>query len=245
MFTKHVIKSVAGATAVGATLAMSLVATPAVVTTAPEIRTVACAYPDSIATLADVTLRRVAAPYGTSNLASVTVERTDTGGAATGSVRFTVASGGSVYSAATVTLSGGSASWTMPSRLPSSRTYTVRADYRPTCRFRADSDAAFYTVYRARTNTSVEVRNVSRGVTPVARGFVASPSPLNPPGRVRIVVTRRAVEVHRETVPLQGGAFSASLRRFRPGYFQVEATYLGSTHYKSSKGEDDFRVFRR
>ena len=45
MFKKVLLRSIAGATALGSVLAVSLVATPAVVTSAPEIRNVACSLP--------------------------------------------------------------------------------------------------------------------------------------------------------------------------------------------------------
>lgn len=250
MFKKILLRSVAGATAAGSALAMSLVAAPAVVTSAPEIRNVACdeKYQGSVSTTTQLSLERAVAIYGVSTTATAKVTRDEAGAKSpTGRVKFTLLNpGGGVRNAWVVGLSGGEASITLPQDLPARATYTVRARYMPGCSIFAGSSSApaYYTVNKAGTRTGVNAPNITRGENARVNVEVRSGSPLTPVGQVRIVVLRQAKVLASQTHRLRGGKVSATFRKFPVGYYDVEVRYLGTRNFRASKGADDFRVSR-
>lgn len=250
MFRHIIVKSVATLTAVGGALAMSLAATPAVITSAPEIRTVSChGYPADVSTTTQLSLRRTVGIYGSFNRATALVSADETGsGTPTGSVQFRLFdSDGNRLQSWLVGVDGGLASVVLPSTLPSRETYRITARFVPgNCATFGPSSAApaFYTVNKAPTNTVVFAPNRERDQHPRVAVVVSSRSPLRVGGEVRIVITRRAVVVARRTVDLSDEQAVAWFRVLRPGYYDVEARYLGSRNFVRSRGEDDFRIFR-
>ena len=249
MFKKFVLRSLAGATAVGSALTLSLVSTPSVVTSAPEIRNVACSvkYPGSVSTTTQLSLSRSIAVYGSTNTAKATVSRDDSDKNAGGSVRFTL-SGGGVNKAWTVSLSGGAASVTLPKSLEAGNTYTVNAQYSPpSCSvLKPSSDSAYYTVVKAKTLRSVNAPDVDRGERASVSVVVSSQRPgmFTPRGQVRIVVKRGGNVLATKTVALQDGRVRTSFGKFRPGSYDVVARYFGTSNFNGARGTDDFRVRR-
>lgn len=243
MFKKILLRSVVGATAVGSALGVSLVATPAVVTSAPEIRTVACAtYPGSVSTTTDLSVRPAVAAYGTS--AKATAKVSSGSGTPWGSVRFVLTKpDGKVRW--DVSLSRGVAAVSLPRTLSAGHTYPVTARYMPTecSRFAGSSDGAYYTVKKSPASTRVNAPNVRR--TQSARVNVAvGSSTVAPTGQVRIVVKRRGRVVASKVRTLSGGKASASFGRIRVGSYDVRAVYRGTINFGSSAGSDEFRVRR-
>lgn len=248
MFKKFIYRSVAGATAVGSVLAVSLIATPATVTSAPAIRNVAedcnLQYPSSVATSTDLKLTRIAAQYGTQNVATVLVTRDDAGSRKpVGRVRVSI---GNAWSR-TVRLVDGQASVDLPHTLNAGNTYTVRARYiPPSCSmFAASRDLASYTVFRARVRLAVNAPNVARGVRPRVNVLATSRTGVTVPGSVRVTILRQAVVVGRKWAALDSdGRVRVFFPRKRPGYYNVEVFYPRKANFTRATGEDDFRVFR-
>lgn len=249
MFKKVLLRSVVGATAVGSMLTMSLVSAPSVVTSAPEIRNVACGvkYPGSVSTTTSLKLSRSIAVYGSSNKATATVSRDDSDKTPGGSVRFSL-SGNGVNKSWTVSLSGGDASVSLPRNLEAGNTYTVKARYfPPDCSvLKGSSDSAYYTVVKAKTLRSVNAPDVDRGERARVSVVVSSQRPgmFTPRGQVRIVVKRAGNVLLSKTVTLQDGRVRTSLKKFRPGSYDVVARYFGTTNFSGARGSDDFRVRR-
>jgi hypothetical protein len=253
MFKKILLRSVASTAAIGSALAVSLVATPAVVTTAPEIRTVACEvpYPSSVSTTTQLSLGRSVGAYGVSNMATARVSRDEAGGKTPGGrVRFRLFNpNGAVRNSWTVQLRNGEATVGLPARLGAQSTYTVRANYiPPSCSvFQGSQSApAYYTVNKAGTRTVVNAPNRTRAQKGRVNVAVRTGSPFTPQGKVRVVVKRNGngKVVARQVRKLQGGTTTAVLRKFAPGRFNVRVVYLGTKNFKRSTGNDTFRVTR-
>lgn len=244
MFKKVLLRSIAGATALGSVLAVSLVATPAVVTSAPEIRNVACSlpYPSSVSTNTTVSTTRGVAAYGAATTATATVTRDDAGYNPRGSVRFLLR--GAVDKSWTVKLRNGQASVSLPRTLPAGNTYTVTAKYfPPSCSiFKRSSGSTYYTVFKAGTRTRVNAPNIRRTQRPSANVVVRST--LTPSGKVRVVLVRKGNTVAAQTKRLSGGRASASFRKVRPGKYTMKVKYLGTRNFRASSGADTFRVRR-
>jgi hypothetical protein len=243
MFKKVLLRSFAGATALGSVLALSLVATPAVVTSAPEIRNVACSlkYPTSVSTATSLSMRRIAA-YGASTTATATVTRDDAGTQPKGTVRFLLR--GAVNKSWSVKLRNGQASVALPRTLPASNTYSVTAKYwPPSCSiFKRSSGSASYTVFKADTRTSVNARDIRRTEKPTAKVVVRST--LTPVGKVRVALVRKGNTIATQTKRLSGGRASASFSKVRPGRYKMKVKYLGTGNFRASSGADTFRVRR-
>jgi len=244
MFKKVLLRSVAGATALGSMLAVSLVATPAVVTSAPDIRNVACSlqYPGSVSTNTTVATTRGVAGYGAATTATATVTRDDAGRNPRGTVRFVLR--GAVNKTWTVRVRQGRASVTLPRTLPARNTYRVTAYYfPPSCSiFKRSDGTTYYTVYKAGTRTRVSAPNIRRYQKPTANVVVRST--LTPRGKVRIVLVRKGNQVAAQTKRLRGGRTSATFRKVRPGYYKMKVRYLGAKNFRPSSGADGFRVRR-
>lgn len=248
MFKKIIFRSVAGATAIGSALAISLVASPAVVTSAPEIRNVACEvkYPGSVSTTTQLSLGRSVGSYGVANSATATVS---TGGAKTprGRVRFTLSADGSVIRAWTVSLRGGEATVGLPRRLGARETYAVEAFYLPPdCSVfaRSRSAIAYYSVNPASTRTRVSAADVARGDNPVAVVALRSPSPFAPTGKVRIVLKRNGRVLAKQVRALSGGEATATFRTFRVGQYRVKVRYFSTRNFTGSGGATRFSITR-
>jgi hypothetical protein len=254
MFKKILLRSVASTAAIGSALAVSLVATPAVVTTAPEIRNVACEvkYPGSVSTTTQLSLGRSVGAYGVANMATARVSRDEAGGKTPGGkVRFRLSdSSGKVLRAWAVQLRNGEATVGLPARLGARTTYTVRAIYLPPdCSvFQGSQSApAYYTVNKAGTRAVVvNAPNRTRAQKGRVNVAVRTGSPFTPQGKVRVVVKRNGngKVVARQVRKLQGGKTTAVLRKFAPGKFNVRVVYLGTKNFKSSAGTGSFRVTR-
>jgi hypothetical protein len=252
MFKKILLRSVASTAAIGSALAISLVATPAVVTTAPEIRNVACdnVYAGSVSTTTQLSLGRSVGAYGVSNAATARVSRDGAGKTPGGQVRFRLFNpNGQVRRVWKVRLHNGAATVGLPARLGAQNTYTVRANYiPPNCSiFRASvSDPAYYTVNKAGTRTVVKAPNRTRAQNGRVNVTVRTGSPFTPQGKVRVVVKRsgNGKVVARQVRQLQGGQTTAVLRKFAVGKFNVRVVYLGTKNFKRSVGNDTFRVTR-
>jgi hypothetical protein len=254
LFKKILLRSVASTAAIGSALAVSLVATPAVVTTSPEIRNVACdlKYPSSVSTTTQLSLGRSVGAYGTENWATARVSR-DEANAKTpvGKVRFRLfnRSDGSLIRAWRVQLRGGEATVGLPRRLGAQTTYTVRANYiPPDCSIfqRSASAPAYYTVNKAGTRTVVRAPDRTRGQNGRVNVRLRTGSPFTPQGKVRIVVKRAANNrvVARQVRKLEDGRVSATFRKFAVGRFKVRAVYLGAKNFERSAGNARFRVTR-
>jgi hypothetical protein len=251
MFKKILLRSVASTAAIGSALAVSLVATPAVVTTAPEIRNVACEvkYPGSVSTTTQLSLGRYVGAYGVPNFATARVSR-DEAGAKTpvGKVRFRIFNpNGKVRRAWTVRLRNGEATVGLPRRLGAQNTYTVRANYiPPDCSIfqRSASAPAYYTVNKAGTRTVVRAPDRTRGQNGRVNVALRSAN-FTPQGKVRIVIKRGDRVVARQVRKLNtNGRVSAGFRKFAVGKFNVRAVYLGTPNFKRSAGNATFRVTR-
>lgn len=253
MFKKIMLRSVSGATAVGAALAMTLSTTPAVVTTAPEIRNVACEvkYPGSVATTTQLSLARPLGVYGDANFATARVSR-DEAGAKTpdGPVRFLLTNpDGSLRRIWFVQLQDGEATVRLPRRLDAQTTYRMRASYRPDdCSVfeRSSSAPRYYTVEQAATRTFVGAPNVTRAERPRVRVAVGSESRFTADGRVRIVLKRDGRVLARKDRFLNddGRAFTR-FGKVRPGRYRVVVRYFGNQNFERSRGVSGFRVTRR
>jgi hypothetical protein len=247
MFKKMLFKSVAGATALGSAFAVSLVATPAMVTSAPEIRNVACniAYPQSVATNTQLSLVRTAGQYGLQNSATVRVVRTDSAGRNPVGRAVIRVVGVRNY---TVRLTNGEATVNLP-RLNARQTYTVRARYVPPgCSVFAPSASApsYYTVIRAGVRLNVNAPNVRRNVRPRVNVTATSLTGMTPPGRVRVRLYREAVQVGAKWASLnRNGQTRVFFPRKRPGYYQAKVFYPASQNFSQASGENDARILRR
>ena len=207
-------------------------------------------YPGSVST----TTRSPRAPvaiYGVSTTATARVSRDEAGAEDAGwelrfilknndgSVRKSVDRGRSPAARPPITL---------PRRLPSKRTYTVRARYiPPSCTiFKPSSSQRGRTTPSARPAPApaVNAPNVHRGERAHVHVKVRSGSPLDPHGRVRIVVERNGKAIASQVHRLRSGRANATFRRFHPGHYNVKVRYLGARNFRASHGEDDFRVYR-
>ena len=255
MFKKLLLRSVATSAAVGSVFAASLVATPAVVATAPEIRTVACDYPATAATETVLDLSREGGHYGAINWATATVSATDGGNAVpTGAVRFAVRdqTRGVVTDAATVGLDGnGQAELRLNRYLRANRTYMVTATYIPddTCEFQVSEarTASFYFVFKRNTSTAVDAPSVRRFTRPAVTVSVGNRYfEERLWGKVRVVITKKGSNkaLRATTTRLTDRAATVSFKRLNPGLYTAKVRYLGNVNYAASSGADGFRVRR-
>jgi hypothetical protein len=239
MLKKIFLQSLVGATAVGSALTVSVVATPAAVTSAPAIRNVACTVPyqGSETTTTKVSVRPAVGIYGGPAKAFATV--TSDNGTPTGSVRFTL--GGRHWD---VRLTSGTASVALPRGLRAQTTYTVHGQYRPGCSiFQRSAGTGYYTVQKAPTQTLATAPNVKRGTHPRVRVTVSS-TYRTPVGSVRITVLKRGHVVASKVRSLRSGHAFASFRTLRVGRYSAVAVYLGAHNFDRSSDADVFRVTR-
>lgn len=253
MFTKVLFKSAATTAAVGTALAVSLVATPSAVTTAPELRTVSsvpaeycddASYAGEVATTTTLKLGRAMGRYGMPNKATATV--TDGDLTPTGSVRFVLYNGaGRVVGSTTVGLVDGVATWAMPRNLRARQTAKVSANYLgEDCFAPSQGDLGFYTILPRGTWTQVDAPNRRRVWRPRVDVAVRSYAPYAAQGAVRIRITRNGQVVRGKRVWLRGGERTVFFKRLRPGVYDVRVNYVGHRNFIRSAGSDRFRVFR-
>ncbi len=246
MFGKHLKKSVATATAVGAVLAVAATSTSGVVTASPDFRNVACTngYPNPAVSNTNLALTRPIQQYGQRNRANVTV--TANGQDGTGKVRISVA--GNTW---TVPLQDGEASQALPRRLDAGATYTVRARYIPDCadgEVAGSSDSEPLTVGKADTNiTSRYAPNIQRGERPRVRAVVSST--VSPGGEARVIITNgKARQAKTVSVEKIGGGDSTIKARFasvrKLGQWDVKIKYLGTRNFEPSRAFGGFVVKR-
>jgi hypothetical protein len=244
MFVKHLKKSVAATTAVGAVLAVAATSTSGVVTAAPEIKNVACTnnYPNPSASNTNLTLTRPIQQYGQRNRANVTV--TANGQDGTGKVRISVAG-----NAWTVGLQDGEASVALPRTLDAEETYTVRARYIPDCadgEVAGSNDSEPLVVGKADTNISSRFApNIKRGERPRVNAIVSST--LSPGGSAKVIITngkaRKAQTVRVDKI--DGGEskiFARFSKTFKRGEWTVKIKYLGTGNFEPCREFTGFVV---
>lgn len=246
---QHLKRSVVTAAAVGTVLAVAATTTPAMVTSAPQLRNVACSdvenYPSQVATTTDLTLAQGVAPYGAGVRATVEVDST----VATpeGDVRITVIETGWTR---TVSLnSAGIAGVTLPAGLPAQATYTIRAVFKPACaEFRGSRDTAYLTVQKAGTDLAqLKADDRRRGGRPTVTGVVNSTR--SPGGKVVVTITRGAAsKTESAWVQRIGGGQSTFAVEFGPtwkvGEWTVEAEFQPTRNFRGSAGTTTFRIYR-
>jgi hypothetical protein len=247
MFRKSLLRSVIATTALGTALGASIIISPAVVTTAPEIRTLDnhCSepYPGRVSTSTDLAVRRPIARFGAQNVVTATVSGTDANaeGRPEGAVVFTL---GETATWTRPLSTNGAASVALPRYLKASATYPVRATFVPEeCTvFGGSSDSGNYTVFRGAASAQAGAR--ARGRRPVVTVSVDSGLPRAAAGKVRIVVERAGKVRAQRVVRLRGGSARVVLRPMRPGRYGVQVRYLGARNFEPSNAGAGFRIGR-
>ncbi len=89
---------------------------------------------------------------------------------------------------------------------------------------------------RARTFTVASARGSTSRSAPPARSTPTVASGSSSSGTGKAI----ASQVHR----LRSGRANATFRKFRPGHYDVKVRYLGARNFRGSSGEDGFRVYR-
>lgn len=248
MFKKVLLRSLVGTTALGSALAMSVVAGPATVTTAPEIRTVACDYPANVTTTTDITLNTPVALYGAFNTATATVSAGE--GTPEGTVEFTVTRDDTTVGTWSRTLNAnGKATISLPRYLNAQATYTIEAAYVPTeCSEFKPSEAdpaANLSVYKRGTSLDTRAPHRARGQRPYVAVSVDSGLPRDAAGKVRIIIKRAGKVRANRVVRLSDGSARAVFRKMAPGKFSVQTRYLGTRNFSRSTDTNGFVVRRR
>lgn len=234
MLKKALGKAVAGTAAAG------LVLVPSAASLAPQFATVACDYPDSVATSTDITLDKTAAPYGSTNTATVQVS--SGAGTPEGKVKIRV-KGVQTW---THTLSNGRASQSLPRTLDAGETYTVRGIYNGQCDWRGSSDSAFYTVKKAGVNVNPFVDNGKKGqFSAVFRGRGG----LDPQGGQAKFVVRKLTKngskwIAATRTSVSGGAASVDMKNLSRGDYKLKVKFLGTSNFKKGKDSVGFSVGR-
>lgn len=255
MFKKVIFKSAATTAAVGSALALSLVSSPAMVSTAPELRTVSSvpaeycedeSYAGDVSTSTSLELGRSMGRYGMPNKATATV--TDGELTPSGAVRFTAYNGaGNVVASTTVSVNdGGVATWWMPRNMRARQTTAVSANYLgENCFAPSQANLAFYTILPRGTWTDVSAPNRKRNWQPRVDVAVRSRAPYSARGPVRVTISRNGKVVRGKRTFLRGGERTVFFPRLRPGIYDVRVSYLGNVNFNRSSGADRFRVYRR
>ena len=216
-------------------------------TASPEIRNVDCAYPEDVSTTTTLKLERPVAIFGVSTTATASVS-TDAGADAPGRGRVILKnSDGSVRNTWTERLRrqrhGHATARTRrsaprrPRKLPPEALLDLQAQplgrgvlHRPqTGHAHGGERARERSPWRAHAGPAFAVR---------------SASPLDPHGRVRIVVKRNGNAIASQVHRLRSGRANATFRKFRPGHYDVKVRYFGARNFRGSSGEDGFRVYR-
>jgi hypothetical protein len=138
MIKKVLAKTIAGTATAG------LMLVPVTGTIAPQISTVACAYPDTVATTTNIKVAKSFQRQGQRNVATVTVR--SGAGKPKGTVSFRVHTGRTHKAQ----LRNGRATFRIPTWLKAGRTYGIGARFSGACQFRDSRDTAFVTVFRKR-----------------------------------------------------------------------------------------------
>jgi hypothetical protein len=226
-------KKVLGKAAAG-TAAASLLFVPGAVTAAPQIATVACEYPDRVATNTQVSLDNMAAPYGSPNTAHVEVS--SAAAAPEGQVRVRVETGGTWVQQ----LSGGSATRALPRTLDAGRTYTVRADFIRSCDYAYSFDTIDYIVVKADVNVNPAVVNGRRAQFDAA--FLGSGG-LDPSvGQARFTVQKNGKTIRSQAVGVRRGLASVNLPDLANGKYKLTVSYNGTSNFKVGQDTRWFTV---
>jgi len=233
--SKSFTRSVARIAVIGSVLAAAQLMVPVGIAAADP-------YPNSVATVTHLNLERNIAQYGANTTATVRV--TDGGLAGTPVGTITLRVFGDVQ---TEQLSGGTASFTLPRRLPAQETYTVRAYYHAPAesRYMDSRDSTNYTVVKANTTAHVRAADVTRDERPRVHVRVTSATGLTPHGDVRVRLIKNG-DVRRSTiVTLRDGEATVS---FRPvwglGEWTARVVYLGNDNFRRDVGQAIFIVTR-
>lgn len=241
MFTKILFRSVAGTTALGSALAVSLIAGPGTVTASPEIRNVACEYPAAASSETALTLLNSMGRFGDVNRATVQVTSGNTTPA--GQVQFAI----NGNTRATRPLSAnGTATFGLPGYLPAKTTHSVTATFVPAdaCAVEGSSDSSSYTVFRRGTKATAAAPDRVRGKRPVVRVSVDSGLPRDARGKVRVVLRRGGKIRANRVVRLSDGSAVVRFRKMRVGDYKVRVRYLGARNFKRSTNVTTFGVQR-
>lgn len=235
---KSFVRSVARIAALGTVLAAAQLMAPAG-NAAPVVA--ADKYPNSVATVTNLTLTRNVAQYGDRTRATVTVKPAGSAaGTPPGRVTLRI-SGVSVESSS---LSGGRASFSLPRRLSAGKTYRLRASYTAPGKsmYRNSGDSAFYTVNKGNTSASGRASRIRRGERPLVRADVTSAAGLTPNGRVRVSLSKNGNVKQSKTVSLQNGGRRVSFNSVGPrGRWSANVAYLGTSNFQRDSG-GSFRV---
>ena len=246
MFSKYLKRASIKSAAAGSVLAVAAAATPAVVTVAPQIATMACgSYAAPTTTGTELALSRNMGKFGQLVRAWA---RTNGQGNPQGRVTFSV--NGDVFAAVS---SERAADGLAVPRLGAGDTYTIRARFTPDCEgqydYRPSSDSASLTVFKADTSTSADAGDRRRGGTAVVRGVVDSDTRVEPGGSVRVTISNgdasrtRTVLVEQNTDSTS--SYRAAFRKVgKPGAWSVVSRYLGTANFDSSTGRTSFKVRR-
>lgn len=241
MFTKILFRSVAGTTALGSALAVSLIAGPGTVTAAPEIRNVACEYAPAGKTSTDLTLQKSLGFFGDANRATVQVSNGNT--TPDGEVLFAV--DGKTRAVRQLNASG-TATFGLPGYLGAGVDHVVTATFVPAdeCTWVGSSDTDYYSVFRRGTKTGAAAPDRVRGKNPVVRVSVDSGLPRDARGKVRVVLRRDGKIRASRVVRLSDGAAVVRFRKMVVGDYKVRVRYLGARNFKRSTNVTTFGIQR-
>ncbi len=231
------IKKILGKATAG-TAAAGLVLVPLAAVSSPQFVTVACDYPDSVATSTDIRLTTVAAPYGTQNTATVQV--TSGTGTPQGKVRVRVIGKSSWL----LTLdASGRATKPLPRTLDARATYRVKAAYKGDCDWRDSDDTINYTVKRARVNANPGVINARKAKFEAQFRGNGGIDPQVGSARF-IVKNAKGKNVRRTKASVTNGYASVNMKNLRRGSYTLHVRYLGSKNFKKGADRVSFTVGR-
>ncbi|MEI5676385.1 MULTISPECIES: alpha-L-arabinofuranosidase C-terminal domain-containing protein [unclassified Nocardioides] len=167
---------------------------------------------------------------------TVRVQVRVTGGSPTGAVRLLQGS----RVRATATLAGGRATLAVPAATLGVGAHALTVAYAGDAGHTASTDGVSVRVVRASSSTTVTARRTT--ARKKAKAVVKVRSAVAATGRVAVVVRKGGRVVARATVPLRGGAATATLPRLKAGSYRVTATYAGSAGVAPSSGSSALRV---
>lgn len=228
MFKKVLGRSVGGTAIAGLVLAAAPVAV------SPQITLVACPYPPANSSATSLSLTRVVGPWGSVNRATAKV--TSGAGTVTGQVQFLV--NGKVR--ATLSLSGGSATYTLPRGLKARRTHTVLVRYLETCEFDDSQATKFYSVIKAKPRIKATVVKARKAVFKAKVHSVTGLPAKN--GTVVFKVKKGQATVRTAVKKVRKGVAKVNVRDLGKGQYVLKVRYLGNKNIKPGKKSKKFRV---
>jgi hypothetical protein len=198
-----------------------------------------CSYPDTVATSTDLRLDYTVAPYGTQNVANVTVD------SAVGTPEGEVAIRLIGQTRWVLTLQDGEATQALPRNLKARQTYEVRARYLGECDWRPSSDSAFYTVQKAAVQVTPSADAPRKGL--FSATFAGSGG-LNPQaGGARFIVKRvvngKNPNIRAKATRVQDGYASVNMKGIkRKGTYNLIVRYQGNGNFQKGQGRTQFSI---